>query len=262
MEQVKLQEVIEKAKKLSALAERGGTKEEAMVAASKLQELLTKYNLTISSLEENEKPEFGRTDFTLDCNSVQRKWRGALYLAISRANDCEAITIRSNGKEAIAIIGRKHNTEIVNYLYTYLSETIQKLACDYVKVMAGIAKQGGGSINANGACMYRSQNNRKCHIGLLITDEEYSEEIEHDPIDGGRSIARQALEASLGVEFTEEDNPILAEIQEIHDSCAMSWAFDWKHYHKRMTEFARDHELNIQALNQHIKGKLITVEEA
>jgi hypothetical protein len=126
MEKVDLQKILDKAQKLKTLSERAGTPEEAANAASKLQGMLLRYNLTLQAVEENVQPEYNKEDFELNENRNHKGWAASLYHGIGKANQCETIFFPGTAK--MSIVGRKHNIEMVNYLYGYLINQIKGLA--------------------------------------------------------------------------------------------------------------------------------------
>jgi hypothetical protein len=62
----------------------------------------------------------------------------------------------------------------------------------------------------NEGCLYRAPDGTKCAIGALITDEEYSPEMEGERV-GGTTLRPILERLQLDSEFAEE-------LQEIHDS--------------------------------------------
>jgi len=121
--------IISKIKKLLALTEdRGATKDEAATAAAKAQQLLLEHNLSLDSVQtvDLEAEEILRQDQYLAAErSPYAKPYAALLNNISRYNFCRAVYL-NNGKSAL--IGKKHNVEVVAYLFTYLSKALEKEA--------------------------------------------------------------------------------------------------------------------------------------
>lgn len=84
------------------------------------------------------------------------------------------------------------------------------------------------SVSADGtSCRYRGEGGRECAIGLVISDENYSPEIEGVPVEGGGSV-RASLPGWI-VGFRQRD---LTQVQQAHDkqAIAMHWRrVDWNH---------------------------------
>lgn len=138
--QIDLAKVMEKARKLMALAERAGTPEEAANAAEKLQSMLLKYDLDLSKIQDLPKDEFTSTEYEMpEANLTMRGWAANLYAGIAKANQCEAIILSVSTKKApkMGVVGRKHHIEVVNYMYQYLFHTLVGLSEDSCKA-AGI----------------------------------------------------------------------------------------------------------------------------
>lgn len=114
--------ILEKIRKLKAMADRpAGNEEEAAVAAAKMQELLFQYNLSLDQVDAKiKKSEYIRTDSPLRDN-----WKRVLIGYIATNNFCTAV---KTVKGQMAVIGKPHNVEIVMFLYDYLSKTIDRLA--------------------------------------------------------------------------------------------------------------------------------------
>ena len=77
-----------------------------------------------------------------------------------------------------------------------------------------VIKQGVRSVT-DGLCMYKNYN-LKCAVGVLITDEHYSEEIEGRGLAFGNKVYK-ALNASVGYELSEREITYLRHIQRAHD---------------------------------------------
>lgn len=126
---VDLKKILEKAGKLKALAERAGTPEEAANAAAKLQSMMLRYNLSEQAVEENlseNLDKYTKEDFELNENRNHKGWTSSLYWSIAKANQCESLYYPKSVK--MGIVGRKHNIDMVNYLYGYLSQEIKRQA--------------------------------------------------------------------------------------------------------------------------------------
>ena len=122
-------DLIQRLQKVRALTE-SSVPGEAAAAASKLQEILLKYNLDMEDIEENS-PDAGdkyvREDLELGATSGNMiNWRRILLSGIARSLMCAAFGYQGTPK--MVIVGQKHNIEIVRHFYDYLSHDISRLA--------------------------------------------------------------------------------------------------------------------------------------
>ena len=119
--------VIEKIKKLNALAADMANENEAALAAAKVQALLMQYNLTMETVAD--KPDanpYEKNEEELKCNRNTKGWKAALYHVIARHNFCRIVNFPATTK--IAVIGKRHNQEAVRYMFDYLEREIERLA--------------------------------------------------------------------------------------------------------------------------------------
>ena len=114
--------VIDKIRKLHALAERATTEHEAALAASRAQELLTKHNLELGSVLLKEDPGVNQV--------VGRKWRRipAYCFILGRACDNLFDVLHFFRGGAFCFIGIKANVETACITYEYLLESVEALA--------------------------------------------------------------------------------------------------------------------------------------
>lgn len=86
------------------------------------------------------------------------------------------------------------------------------------------AKSIDGKDDTNQNCMYRSYEGLKCAVGCVITDAEYTPDIE------GTSVIEEGVlgrvSRSLGFVLTEADEDLLRRLQIVHDSHDVQ---DWPH---------------------------------
>ena len=85
------------------------------------------------------------------------------------------------------------------------------------KVYNALWHQGTAAVNVDGACAYRTRNNCKCAIGHLISDDNYSRDLEARGMEDDEVI--EAVEKSLDVDLKNDfiGLTFLEEIQGIHD---------------------------------------------
>ncbi len=97
--------VLAKVKKLFALST-SSNPNEAALAASKAQELLLQYNLSLSQVTEKDesmRPEYQKTRIEIGT----RIWRRRLLTTLARNNFCDVIYQTKSGQAFL--VGQKHN---------------------------------------------------------------------------------------------------------------------------------------------------------
>ncbi len=119
------EKVLERIKKLLALAT-SSNEHEAAAAAAKAQELLLKHNLDESMLDDKEEESADFYSF-IDKNYVGV--RGVLLHYICQATMCtEVLQSLAGGHKKYYIFGKKENLEVVEYLYWHLIRQINHLS--------------------------------------------------------------------------------------------------------------------------------------
>ncbi len=125
--------VIEKVKKLLALANDGrGNEHQAAAAVAKAQELLEAYNLNMSMLESPTKGTRSDTRF----KGGLYKWQRYLMQSIAHLNFCMYWSVKGNYKGAKyehRVLGREENVIGAEILADYLQSTINRLASETAK---------------------------------------------------------------------------------------------------------------------------------
>ena len=112
---------------IRALAERAGTLAEAEVAAAKLTDLLTRYNLTLADLDAHAEKAGRRVQSEdLDYQKSANKWHGSLLHVLARAHMCRAVS--HPWKNSVTVVGHAHNLIVVRELYLWLVDEIDRLA--------------------------------------------------------------------------------------------------------------------------------------
>lgn len=123
-----IQKILNKIALLKNLKERPGTPEEAAVAASKIQELMTKHNLTIFQVDAATRTVGDAGPQVIESfrhTSRTDPWRAALLSQLARVNYVRSV--RWTG-EKFALIGHEHNVALVWNLYDYLEKEIDRLS--------------------------------------------------------------------------------------------------------------------------------------
>lgn len=132
--------VIEKIKKLLALAD-SSNEHEAALAAGHVQRLLSEHNLAMADITAGHKPDRADTVETAVPKSLP-KWLRHLSAGISSAFDCQAVHHPATGR--LTFIGIGADVQIAAYTFTCLDRTVRKLCGVYMKQHA--ASIGAGRL--------------------------------------------------------------------------------------------------------------------
>lgn len=118
MKNDKIEKVLEKIKKLLALAGNNPSEAEAMAAALKAQELMAEYNVTVT--DEEEKIEMSEAGFH---TGVDNNWKYILADVVADNFRCKSYWI---GKRRIMFYGYKSDCEIATQVFEFLFKTCKK----------------------------------------------------------------------------------------------------------------------------------------
>jgi hypothetical protein len=116
----KLEKVLDKVKKLFALAGNNPSEAEAQAAAMRAQELIAKYNLTIT--DEDEKLEITKSSFV---TGVDKSWKYNLASVIENNFRVKSYWI---DKRKVVFYGYKQDTEVAKEVFQYLFRVCEKNA--------------------------------------------------------------------------------------------------------------------------------------
>jgi hypothetical protein len=126
-------DIIERIKKLANLSRKNDSTAEAASAAAKMQELAFQHNLDLEKVlaEGTEaKTPYVKFDYLMpDTESADVGWKRVLFRGVCKGNFCQAVTLPRTTR--MAVVGQKHNYEVVCYTYEYLTREIQRLAIDH-----------------------------------------------------------------------------------------------------------------------------------
>ena len=130
--------ILELVRRCLALS-KSSNENEAALALSKAQELLFKYNLSLSEIEAADESYQNKSPITKGYDSVASpknygQWKIILLHKITQYNFCDIILF-SGGK--VAIIGQSHNIEVVKELYSWIAEQILKFADEACRDYSG-----------------------------------------------------------------------------------------------------------------------------
>lgn len=120
-----MEKIAEKIQKLLALSE-SPNEAEAAQAANKAQELLTRHNLSISDLVDNDPQQV--LEETIDEAQRISTWKSHLLYAVAIANYSLAFHRKmSHGITKTILLGRPVNTHLTRIQYDYLIQAIERL---------------------------------------------------------------------------------------------------------------------------------------
>lgn len=143
------QNILEKIQKLLALQSSTSSEAEAQNCAARVQDLLTKYNLSLSMVDEL-KPKDKRGEDYVDnhinmsayVSKHESDWAHKLLQAIARTNYCDVILWRTATPiNNMAIVGSIENVTVVKSLFDYLVPTVQRLGKESFRSYMGMEKR-------------------------------------------------------------------------------------------------------------------------
>jgi hypothetical protein len=126
-----LNQVTAKIKKLLRMAERG-TEHEAIVAAQKAQELMTRYNVSVlagTAIDEDLIGEAIDREYLTEEKRLPH-WKLRISLPLAQSNYCQVF----QSKRGLVILGKAHNRMMAKNLFDYLVSTIDRLCQENLKV--------------------------------------------------------------------------------------------------------------------------------
>lgn len=130
-EQVSRETLVDRVRKLLALAARAGTPEEAATAAAKAAAIMVKYTIAESELGAGDREGYTRASLQPEGPIVHRcvmAFDQSLLGIVAEASFCKAILSRSaRGQTDGDVIGQPHNIEIVRYLFHYLRREVDRM---------------------------------------------------------------------------------------------------------------------------------------
>lgn len=123
-----MQSIIDRITKLLALA-KSPNENEAAQASAKAQELLMEHNLKLEDVTTKQKiSNIPIEQDEIESNAKKVYWKGHLANAIAKSNFCKMWWAGSK----IVVAGKTHNLAIAKSLYSYLTQTIERLATESV----------------------------------------------------------------------------------------------------------------------------------
>lgn len=163
--------VIDKIKKLLALASNNPNENEAMAAALKAQALMAEYNIKEAELGEEVK-EIDEITIDAPASHVMKKWRINLGITIARNFRCKVYMV--NG-ESVVFYGYKQDIAAAAQVFNFLFETGNKLANRYyyAEKKAGHSTSGLLASYLTGFVKgIASELDKQCMALMIITPKE------------------------------------------------------------------------------------------
>ncbi len=145
-------DVLERVKKLLALANNNDNEHQAQAASQKAMELLAKHNLDMAMVGHTAKGKQGSNRSDNKRKGGLYGWQRALWKSVSELNFCMYWALKGNGKGATyehRILGRAENVLAAEIMAEYLQSTVERLAQRWAK------DQGYSSVFVSDAIAYR-----------------------------------------------------------------------------------------------------------
>jgi hypothetical protein len=147
--------LLERVRKLLALAGNNANENEAAAAAEKAQALLVEHNLSmldIDNLADDETKDIGVDNSIITSSNP---WRRPLAVQVAKLYFCEYFYSSTRGSKNIhSFVGKKHNIEVAKMMFMYLLEAIDRLAREGAKGLP-IKEQSPYRVAFRGACTKR-----------------------------------------------------------------------------------------------------------
>lgn len=120
-------ELLDKIRKLQALAARAGTEHEAALAAERAAAMLTKYKLDISEVPNQPEMREGVEAFECGYPGGHKLAAWALNLLSAVADTCYCDVVYHSWKKSYTLIGKPTDTQVANEMYLFLLDQIRRL---------------------------------------------------------------------------------------------------------------------------------------
>jgi hypothetical protein len=126
------EKAIDLIQKVLAKANNNPNENEAELAMLKAQELMVKYNLTMSDVTTVEEEEKEVVNAQATDNGRTMWWIKSLSAVIARNFRCESINHYVGGKSHLRFIGLKDDVDIAQKIFAFAKEMVEILSNDYV----------------------------------------------------------------------------------------------------------------------------------
>ena len=119
MTQSERSQMLDKVEKLLRLSQ-SPNEHEAALAASRVQEILLKYGLSISDVPTSDRPSVSDDAFT----TASVPWLHKFLAKLARVYDCRSYRDLGTQFSELHVVGHPHNKEALRLVFNYLSTTI------------------------------------------------------------------------------------------------------------------------------------------
>lgn len=123
--------IIDKIRKLLALAGNNPNRAEALAAAAKAQALLMEHKLTVAEIPEEQREEVDQTEVDLGGTRRSVNWRRSLYHTLSPFYFCKILQLPRTLR--VAVVGKASHVEVLTYTYVYVARQIERLYIDWAR---------------------------------------------------------------------------------------------------------------------------------
>jgi len=130
-----MQTVIERVKKLLALASNNPNENEAAAASAKAMKMLEDWNLDVATVEASSKKATGVERSDAKTFGGFYKWQTAIWTAVAELNFCMYWRVKGQGRDkwdsfsySHRVLGRKENVISTEVMAEYLQQTVERLA--------------------------------------------------------------------------------------------------------------------------------------
>lgn len=166
--------IIDKVKKLFALAGNNPSESEATLAALKAQELLAKNNISMEEIFDDE-PEEIVHDIVWANN---RQWRSRLANIIAPNFKCRCFLRRKNSKRGVVFVGHETDVKVAIQTFDFLFKTGGRLANEFVRQRRSEGYRVNGLYNSYviGFCHgIKAALDQQCRALMIIVPEDVND---------------------------------------------------------------------------------------
>src|SRR5579862_2600386 len=133
MANLKIEDILQKIKKLLALAGNNPSVEEAAAASARAQQMMDEYHLSMADVDTaalNAADPMGRGEIKDEFEPAMARWKTIFISRLARLHDCRCyIETAVYGKQRkTMLIGRETDRQVIGYLATFLVREIESLA--------------------------------------------------------------------------------------------------------------------------------------
>lgn len=173
-------------KLLRTAQDKGASENEAMIAALRAQEIMAKYNVTITDVEDDEEDEIVKSGFS---TGTGNKWKYNLAHVIADNFCCKCYWL---GREKVVFYGYKRHAEVAREVFRFLYNTGNRLATNYYFRVRNAGRNTNGVKNTfliGFTYGVKSVLEKQCTALMLVTPKEVEEQFNETIARGARTIS-------------------------------------------------------------------------